>query len=144
MLVVSDASPLICLSDAGCLDLLRLAYGEVVIPEEVHEEVYRSGHARAKPSWVKIRSLTDARGIATFAALRKTLDRGESAAIALAITCHATVLIDEALGAEECARRGIQAVNTAQVVATLRADGKISAKRAESVASVLRRHGVFA
>jgi predicted nucleic acid-binding protein len=39
--VVSDASPLICLSAIGQFDLLRKLYGEVVVPTAVWREITR-------------------------------------------------------------------------------------------------------
>lgn len=43
MIVVSDSSPLITLSRAQQLDLLREFYGQVVIPREVDQEVTVAG-----------------------------------------------------------------------------------------------------
>jgi predicted nucleic acid-binding protein len=40
--VVSDASLLICLAAIGRFDLLRLLYGEVLIPEAVWREITRA------------------------------------------------------------------------------------------------------
>ena len=43
MIVVSDSSPLITLSRARQLDLLREFYGQVTIPREVYQEVTVAG-----------------------------------------------------------------------------------------------------
>ena len=40
--VISDASPLICLSALRQLDLLRLLYGSVLVPQAVWQEVSRA------------------------------------------------------------------------------------------------------
>jgi predicted nucleic acid-binding protein len=40
--VVSDASPLICLAAIRHFDLLRLLYGEVLIPDAVWHEITRA------------------------------------------------------------------------------------------------------
>jgi len=39
MKVVSDSSPLIFLSALGLLDILRIEFGEVLMPEAVYQEV---------------------------------------------------------------------------------------------------------
>ena len=101
-----------------------MPFGQVVIPEEVNEEVFKRRN-RVKPAWIKIQTLTDAAGLAAFAQLRNVLDRGESAAIALAGVFGATVLIDEALGSEQCSKRNIPHVSTAAVVAKLIADLRV-------------------
>jgi predicted nucleic acid-binding protein len=143
MLIVSDASPLIALDEAGHLNILQIAFGEILIPEEVFLEVFGTRRQRAKPSWIKVRSLTDPTGLATFSELRNSLDKGESGAIALASVLKARVLIDEQLGSNECKRRGIECITTAQVVEMLRANGTISKKNWPNIVSSLRMHGVY-
>jgi len=106
VLVVSDASPLIALSDASLLELLHEAFGEILIPKEVADEVFAPKHNRAKPWWIKIADVEHPKAVELFVKLRSVLDKGESAAIALASTMDATVLIDEELGTAECQRLG--------------------------------------
>jgi len=43
VIVVSDASPIICLSAVDHLDLLRQIYGSIWIPVSVQEEINRGG-----------------------------------------------------------------------------------------------------
>jgi predicted nucleic acid-binding protein len=143
MLIIADASPLIALADAGELDLVRLAFGEILIPEEVNREVFKSDRYRVKPSWIKVRALTDPVGIEAFAELRKSLDRGESQAIALGSVFDAIVLIDEELGTLECNRRKIACMSTGEMVAQLRTDGVLAGRRANQVVAKLRMHGVY-
>ena len=45
MIVVSDASPIIALSNAGLADLLSAVYGEVLVPEAVWDELTAGAHA---------------------------------------------------------------------------------------------------
>jgi len=120
-----------------------MAFGEIIIPEEVFREVFQSGRQRAKPSWLKVQALTDPLGLAAFSELRNSLDKGESGAIALASVCNACVLIDEELGTAECKRRNIECITTAQVVSELRASGKIKQKHWQEIVSTLRMHGVY-
>jgi len=39
LIVISDSSVVICLSAVGRMDMLRLLYGQVVIPEAVLQEI---------------------------------------------------------------------------------------------------------
>ncbi len=143
MLIISDASPIIALYDAGYLELLRMSFGGIIIPEEVFAEVFQRGRQRAKPAWIKVQALTDPQGLATFSVLRNSLDKGESAAISLAITCNACVLIDEELGTAECRKRKVACVTTAQIVENLIKDGKIKGKQSRAIVLTLRMHGVY-
>jgi len=55
-----NASPLIFLSRAGLLDMLRLEANEIVVPETVAEEIRRRGgddpaaQALKKTAWLKV------------------------------------------------------------------------------------------
>jgi predicted nucleic acid-binding protein len=55
-----NASPLIFLSRAGLLDMLRLEANEIVVPEAVAEEIRRRGiddpaaQALEKTAWLKV------------------------------------------------------------------------------------------
>lgn len=140
MIIVSDSSPIIALADAGYLELLREAFGEVIIPEAVMTEVFER-RQRTKPSWIKIQTLDDAGALALYSNLRNTLDRGESEAIALAVSIGATVLIDERLGTDECSRRGIACKSTADALSELLAT--YAPKRSRLIVEDLRRYGIY-
>jgi predicted nucleic acid-binding protein len=64
VIVVSNSSPLICLSKIDALDLLRQLYGSVTISSEVHEEVAVSGAGRpgsfeiSNEAWIQVRKGT--------------------------------------------------------------------------------------
>ncbi|MBR4459655.1 MAG: DUF3368 domain-containing protein [Clostridia bacterium] len=58
--VIVNTTPLIAFSNAGCLDLLRKLYGEIVIPQAVMDEIVREP-ARTMVSespWILKRSLS--------------------------------------------------------------------------------------
>jgi uncharacterized protein len=101
VIIVSDSSPLITLSRAQQLDLLREFYGQVVIPREVYEEVTVAGaglpgaeEVRNAP-WIHLRPLLSAPS-ATLKAACSGLGAGERNAIYLALALKAdVVLIDE-------------------------------------------------
>ena len=102
MLVVSNTSPLSNLAIIGRLELLKHRYGNVRIPDEVERELTALSHAFAKTQiesaltegWLTVDN-SDAHP--THLDLR--LDAGETAAIGLALSIHADVLlIDEKRG----------------------------------------------
>ena len=102
MIVVSDTSPILNLARIRHLDLLPSLYAQVLIPPAVHRELMRSQDEtrdfvdRALLYWLLPTHPND-KGLV--AELRRTLDAGESEAIALALERKATLLlIDERLG----------------------------------------------
>jgi predicted nucleic acid-binding protein len=120
MIVVADSGPLHYLILLDHADLLHRFYGAVLVPEAVAVElsagsaplVVRDWMSRA-PSWLtvvpvdsdKVQAVTD------------ELDLGERAAIALAGTMHADLLlIDEAAGRAEAKRRNLRVTGTLGVL----------------------------
>ena len=104
MPVASDAiavntGPLIALTACGCLDLLRQMHRQVLVPADVIEEFERGGPALAPvtglPAWLEVRVLR----APVSPILIAHLDRGEAAAIALALEAQVDlVAIDERRG----------------------------------------------
>lgn len=102
MIVISDASPVISLSSVGCLEILRLLYGGVIMPEAVWSEITEAGKGKSASfevghfDWLEIRSVNNR---ALVKVLETGLDLGEAEAIALAIESNAELLlIDERKG----------------------------------------------
>lgn len=104
MRVVSNTSPVSNLAIIGRLSLLPERYGRVVVPPEVRRELSALSHVAARQTitiafreaWLVEESIPDPN---PFEELRRTLDRGEAAAIALAATTNADILlIDERRG----------------------------------------------
>ncbi len=131
MIVVADTSPLLWLSRAGCLDVLRGLYGTVIVPRIVWEEL-----VTARPCAPGVTSLTaadwiriDERPFPTGADLG--LDPGETAAILLAETIGAAVLlIDERAGREAAVARGLHVRGTVGVLVVARQRGLLGSVRA--------------
>jgi predicted nucleic acid-binding protein len=110
-LVVADTGPVNYLVLIDAVDVLPRLFDEIVVPVAVRDElahadapaVVRAWIAQA-PTWLEIRpnpdqSATDPAGAA--------LDEGERAAIALAATIGADlILIDDRAGVAEARRRG--------------------------------------
>lgn len=95
MIVVSDAGPLITLFDGKSIEVLREMFEVILIPSEVYEEVFNSGHPRAKPKWIQIARLDDADCLALWSKLRQVVHKGEAAAIPLARQHDVQILIDD-------------------------------------------------
>ncbi|MDQ6631604.1 MAG: DUF3368 domain-containing protein [Verrucomicrobiota bacterium] len=112
MIVVSDASPLICLAKAGHLLLLERLYKNVLIPPEVRREITSIQSPEAEEIrgafWIETVSVVDQ---STYNYLCKTLDSGEAEAIVLALETNADfLLIDERLGRRFAASFDIQVI----------------------------------
>ena len=116
MIVVADSGPLHYLILLEHTELLRRFYGQVVVPEPVASELSAAGAPAVvrewitkPPTWVDVRAVTpDAVSMIT-----DDLDLGERAAIALAETMHADLLlIDEAAGRAEAKRRQLRVTGT--------------------------------
>lgn len=110
--VVSDASPLICLAAIRHFDLLRLVYQEVLIPEAVWQEITRAPAFTAAASlhaatvardagWLQIATPTNHPLVIQ---LETTLDRGEAEAIALAVERTASLLLIDERDGRQMAR----------------------------------------
>lgn len=122
MIVVADSGPLHYLILLGHVDLLHRFYGQVLVPEAVAHELSVSSAPDVvrdwialPPSWVDVRPLLPE----AMATITEDLDLGERAAIALAETAHADLLlIDEAAGRAEARRRHLRVTGTLGVLRT--------------------------
>ena len=111
MRVVSNTSPLSNLAVIGRLELLQHRYGTVRIPPEVAQELDRLSHAEGKArlaaamaaGWLELDSTATSPVVPPFA-----LDAGDAAAIALALSLNADVLlIDEKRGRAAARHAGL-------------------------------------
>jgi predicted nucleic acid-binding protein len=148
--VVSDASPLICLSALRQLDLLHHLYGSVLVPEAVWQEVTRppsftspvtpAAVSDAKESgWLNIVTATN-RPLVT--QLETTLDPGEAEAIALAVENKPSLLlIDERDGRQVARALGVQMTGTLGVLLRAKSTGHIAA--IEPLIKALTQHHNF-
>lgn len=120
MIVVADTGPLHYLILLDHADLLHRFHGQVVVPDAVAIELsspsapnpVRDWMARAPP-WLSIVRVESDKA----EAITDDLDLGERAAIALAATIHADLLlIDEAAGRAEARRRNLRVTGTLGVL----------------------------
>ena len=115
-LVVSDASPLNYLVLIGVQEILPSLYGSILVPNQVIDELRHSkaptvvsDWATHPPEWVDIRQGDPSRF--------PTLDRGEAAALSLAIGEHARLLVDESEARSMAAELGVRIIGTVGIVA---------------------------
>lgn len=101
-IIVSDTSCLSYLIQTSHLNLLKVIYGEIIIPQAVSEEVLKletKGHNLSEfksADWIKIYSADNLSNVKEYQHL---LDKGELQAIIIAIDLSADlIIIDEKLG----------------------------------------------
>jgi len=120
MIVVADSGPRHYLILLEHVELLQRFYGQVLMPEAVARELSNAGAPavvrewmRKLPTWIDVRPVPpDA-----ISMIMDDLDLGERAAIALAETAHADLLlIDEAAGRAEAKRRQLRVTGTLGVL----------------------------
>ncbi len=117
-LVVADTSPLFYLLAIGQVDLLPRLFERILIPDAVHREILHPtapaalrNWAARPPDWLEI---TPPGGQGD---VMPGLGSGESAAIALAISVAADLLlIDERKGASAALRNGVRVTGTLGVL----------------------------
>jgi predicted nucleic acid-binding protein len=120
MIVVADSGPLHYLILLDHTELLEHFYRQVVVPDSVAGELTAAATPRVvrewmarPPSWVDVRLVPSE----AVAAVTDDLDLGERAAIALAETVQADLLlIDEAAGRAEARRRHLRVTGTLGVL----------------------------
>ena len=109
--VVSDTSPLTSLAATGDLELLRRLFGRIVIPAMVWDELNAGGTSwSGREDVARSESILrrTPRNLALFTALRRDLDAGEAASIALALELSADlILMDERDGRHQARRQGL-------------------------------------
>jgi predicted nucleic acid-binding protein len=120
MIVVADSGPLHYLILLEHTELLQRFYGQVLVPEPVAGELSAAAAPavvrewmRKPPTWVDVRRVPPD----VVSMISDDLDLGERAAIALAETVHADLLlIDEAAGRAEAKRRRLRVTGTLGVL----------------------------
>jgi len=120
MIVIADSGPPHYLILIEQIDLLRRFYGQVAIPEAVADELRAAGSptfvrnwVARPPDWLVITSVPQKQ----IESITDDLDWGERAAIALAGTIRADLLlIDDAAGRMEAAKRNLPVTGTLGVL----------------------------
>jgi predicted nucleic acid-binding protein len=136
MIVVADSSPLhylILLEEAG---ILRRLYENVLIPDAVAAELRSTAAPRRvsewmtrPPSWLRVVDVT----VEDIRSVSDELDLGERAAIALAESTGADLLlIDESAGRAEARRRSLHVTGTLGVLRAAAEAGFLDARQVVS------------
>ncbi len=120
-LVVADSSPLIVFARSEMLVILRQVVGEIVVPQTVYNECTGD---MSKPGARMIADAHQAKLITVHAdskiitppANLPMLDKGEIAAIALALELGEPVLMDERLGRQAAAAQGVSVIGSAGIL----------------------------
>ena len=129
MPVVSNTSPLIWLSKVGKIHLLKVLYGEVVIPEEVYREAVERGLQEGfsdalvikegvDEGWIKISGLSESGDLLCQKIMEHALEihLGEVQAIILAREANMLLLMDESSGRAFAEAWGLEVRGTIHVI----------------------------
>lgn len=126
MIIVSDTSPISNLLQIGEIELLRLTFSRVVIPNAVYHEICEIDANRVALSnlpWIERLTVSDT---ALRDRLLRIVDPGEADAIALAVELSSDyLLIDEALGRSVAKNLGITITGLLGVLLRAKHDGHI-------------------
>ena len=125
---MTDTTPLITLAGVGLLDLLPLLYGKVWAPRIVLDE-YQAKAPPTEPDLTQASWLTVVDAVIIDPTL-PLLDVGEAAALSLAQTIRARlILLDERKARRIAARIGLQVAGTLAVLLRAKQQGHIAAIR---------------
>lgn len=130
MIVISDTSAISNLLLINEIDILRLTFSRITIPNAVYNEICKVESHRVALThldWIEIRDLTDRR---LFNTLLEKLDVGEAEAIALAVELQADfLLIDEAHGRSVAEALGLEITGILGVLVRAKDAGHIAEVR---------------
>jgi predicted nucleic acid-binding protein len=118
-LVVADTSPISYLLSIGQIDLLPGLFGNVLIPDAVHKELCHPAAPPVVRDWMSGRSawMEVTRVEAIDDATLRPLGAGERAAITLALSLHADlILMDERKGTAVALAKGFEVTGTLGVL----------------------------
>jgi len=135
MLVVSNTSPILNLAIVGRLSLLQQQFGAVMIPQAVLNELRigenlpgsHSVKKAVEEGWLQVVPVRDR---ALVRVLNRSLDRGESEAIALAIQVEGgLILLDERDGREIAKSLDFKVTGLLGVLLRAKLDGQLPSLR---------------
>ena len=126
-IVVSDTSPVRALANLGLLELLRVIYGDVIIPPAVAAELRNPPVGQAV---VDLAGFSFVRVQETSGPLKpdflEELDRGEAEALTLALELRADlILIDEMAGRAKARALGLEIIGVLGVLLEAKHRGEI-------------------
>ena len=143
--IISNTGPLVALAVINRLDLLRLLFDEVIVPEAVHSELLAGGMNQAGVAayqhahWIKASKLKNP----IDQLLASVLDIGEASVIQLAGERNIThALIDERKG-RRIAREvyQLQVIGSARILVEAKRQGYLA--NVEENLAAMRQHGYW-
>ena len=144
MIVVSDSTPLITLMKAAQLRILHELFGEIIIPEAVHDEltVNEKYIEEAKlinsSEFIRVISVEDRKSVSLLQRAAG-LDLGESEAIIYAENNNADLLlVDEASGRRVAKSMGIEIMGSIGVLVSAFRKGFLSEEETNDVFQRIR------
>ena len=131
--VVSNSSSLIHLAKIGKLELLRIYFRTITIPEAVLRECVLEGKDREEveliksADWLKVSQVSDKNLVRL---LQYSIDDGESEAITLALETGADlILLDDSDAREKARLYGLKMTGTIGILLRAKMEGKIESLR---------------
>lgn len=142
MKVVSNSSPLIFLSAIGMLDLLKIEFGEILIPEVVYGEVtskdLKGSNEVKHADWIKVVPIKNIGRLS----ILPMLGKGEEGAILLAAEQNADlVLLDDLAGRRAAVAQGLNVMGTLGFLKVMQRKGRI--KNLRDVLDRLQKNGFW-
>lgn len=133
-LIVSDASPLIIIARSGLIPVLNAMAEEVIIPKTVHAECTvnptlpgaQAVDLAVKAGQIQVHPDSEEADDDPRAAL-SGLDAGERSAIRLALTLQCPVLMDERIGRQMAADKGLTVIGSAGLLLGAKQRGLVPA-----------------
>ncbi|HRF57841.1 MAG TPA: hypothetical protein PLV58_10650 [Campylobacterales bacterium] len=137
MVVVSDSTTLIVLSNMERFDLLINLFAKVYIPQAVFEETTSKDGVRL-PKFIEVCLPKHDKDLK---AIKLLLDEGESEAVILAIQKNLTLIIDEKKGREIAKNMGLKIIGLVGVVYLNIARGFLSVVEAKKFLELANANG---
>ena len=139
--VISNTTPLIALAGIGCLDILQKIYGEIIIPQAVHDEIIGEPEKSAviNSSWIKVKRISNVDAKRLY---RAKLHAGEVEVMILGEEINADLLLMDDYEAKKTAKfMGFTVTGTLGVLLRAKQEGLIT--EVKPVMTALMNNGLF-
>lgn len=142
--LISNTGPILALSGAGCLELIRDLYTSVTVPKAVHEELIEGGKfgfglsAYLAATWIQVEPQGRIDPL-----LLAQLDQGEAAVITIALNKNSQATLIDERKARRIARTiyGLEVFGTVRVLLEAKKAGLIG--NVSEILNVMRANGYW-